>query len=196
MIVHQIHDLSNKQVIELLQSGLSQENTPELIKNYHPDYSHINSNLFYILGDANGRYRSGYGCYYVMESTTGEYIGSAGWNEYTTDTALVLSRMYVRKSDRSKYYCGQYILPQCIASTVDRYTNIWATFNSNNAALYHYYERKSRGKRGTLFNDWANIAKIYENFYPVGERVIYNTKQWVIGYKHDTTIHTQQSPEI
>ena len=49
MIIHQIHDLSNSNIVSLLEQGMSQVTEPELIKNYHPDFKSDNSNLFYIL---------------------------------------------------------------------------------------------------------------------------------------------------
>ena len=57
MIVHQIQDLSNQPVINLLKHGLQIVDDENLIKNYHPDYADHNSNLFYLLN--KGRYKKG-----------------------------------------------------------------------------------------------------------------------------------------
>ena len=67
MIIHEIHDLSNKYVIELLLKGLSKITDEQYVTNYHPDYASNTGNLFYIL--EQGRYVKGK--YYVLEEDNG-----------------------------------------------------------------------------------------------------------------------------
>ena len=102
MQLHQIHDSSNEFVMNLLEATLSNITDNDIIKNYHPDYKNNPANIFYILNDDNGRYLRG--CYYVLEDN-GEYVCSAGYNEYDLDQtiALALTRAYINPKYRTKY---------------------------------------------------------------------------------------------
>jgi len=182
MQIHEIHDLSNKHVTELLITSLSGISDTRIIKNYHPDYNNDTGNIFYIL--QNGRYNLGKGKYYVLENN-GEYICSAGWNEYEPDIALILTRMYIAPKHRVNYYVATNILPKILEEVTD-YKHVWATVNAYNKALYEWFVRDKLGKRTALFNNWPDI---YKNFKPVGKKNIYYTDQYVI--ELDRTINDQ-----
>jgi hypothetical protein len=176
MIIHEIHDLSNSIVINLLSKELSKITDETYIKNYHPDYIDTPSNLFCIL--KQGRYVNGN--YYVMEEDD-KYICSAGWNEYELDSniALMLTRLYIAPEHRAKYHAGNYILPKALTE-VKRYKHVWITCNEYNKAIYHWFDRANKGKRTGLFNDWPDI---YRKFVPIGKKDIYYTEQYVAEYQ-------------
>lgn len=180
MIIHEIHDLTNKHVIDILKQGLSEITDDSLAKNYHPDYISTPGNLFYILNA--GRYRKGKGKYWVLEND-GSYLGSAGWNEYELDTdiALVLTRAYIPKKLRGNYILAKNILPSMILET-GTYKKVWLTVNEYNSLIYQWFLRSSNNKRPTLFNNWPEI---YKNFLPIGKKDIYYTHQYVMEYRKD-----------
>ena len=178
MIVHEIHDLSNQYVIDLLKKGLSQIDNESYITNYHPDYESTPGNLFNTL--KLGRYRIGHGKYYIIEED-GKYISSAGWNEYdlNKDIALLLTRMYTEPNYRMNYHIANSILPLALVD-VKNYKHIWFTCNEYNKKIYDWFVRVEQGKAGALFNDWPNI---YRNFKPIGKKYIYYTEQYVAEYQ-------------
>lgn len=175
MIIHEIHDLSNVLVIDLLKYHFATITDTDIIKNYHPDCSDLPGNLFYIL--EQGRYAKGKGKYFVIENN-GEYICSAGWNEYELDStiALLLTRMYVNTRYRTQYFVGKHILPQTIEEA-QHYNKLWITSNSHNVMIYNWFSRAAEGKRTSLFNNWPDI---YKKFKPVGKREVYYTIQDVV----------------
>jgi hypothetical protein len=146
--------------------------------NYHPDYSSESANLFYILGDTNGRYSKGN--YYVLEDS-GTYICSAGWNEYELDSdiALALTRAYVSPAHRGHYPMGVHILPEIVAST-RMYKHLYITVNKYNSAISRWFSRSAAGKSGGIGTRWPNI---YHNFKPAGVKTIYYTEQYVMEYQ-------------
>lgn len=170
MNIHKIHDLTNNQVISILRDGL--QLTDE--KNYSPDFSDINSNLFHVL--KNGRFKDG--AYYVIEEN-GKYIASAGWNRYDQSTALVLARAFVSKPYRTTYIMGEMLLPLMLDECKD-FENVWITCNEKNRAIYDWFVRNSEGKRPAMFNNWPEI---YNNFEPIGTRIVYFTEQYVAQLK-------------
>jgi hypothetical protein len=176
MIIHEIHDLSNSIVTNLLSKELSKITDETYIKNYHPDYIDTPGNLFCIL--KQGRYVNGN--YYVIEEDK-RYICSAGWNEYELDSniALMLTRLYITPEHRAKYHAGNYILPKALVE-VKRYKHVWITCNEYNKAIYHWFDRANKGKRTGLFNDWPDI---YRKFVPIGKKDIYYTEQYVAEYQ-------------
>ena len=176
MIIHEIHDLSNSIVTNLLSKELSKITDETYIKNYHPDYIDSPGNLFCIL--KQGRYVNGN--YYVIEEDE-RYICSAGWNEYELDSniALMLTRLYIVPEHRAKYHAGNYILPRALEE-VKRYKHVWITCNEYNKAIYHWFDRANKGKRTGLFNDWPDI---YRKFVPIGKKDIYYTEQYVAEYQ-------------
>jgi len=178
MIVHEIHNLNNTHVVDLLTTGLSKVTDPDIIINYHPDHSHEPGNLFYILG--NGRYEQGRGKYYVLEKD-GDYVCSAGWNEYEVDPAIAfaLTRMYTSEQYRGQFLIAQNILTRTLVET-ERYPNVWLTVNEYNKSLYEWFVRVARYKKTNLVNQWPEV---YRQFKPVGQRVIYNTTQYVVELK-------------
>jgi hypothetical protein len=180
MIIHEIHDLSNRHVNDIMCSGLSKITDRDIIRNYHPDYSNDSGNLFAIL--ENGRYQKGQGKYFVIEED-GEFICSAGWNEYDLDksTAFALTRMYTDPAHRGKYLVANNILPKTLEETSE-YENVWMTVNRHNKVLYSWFVRASQNKRTALFNDWPDI---YKNFKPIGEKMIYYTPQYVVELKRE-----------
>jgi hypothetical protein len=175
MQLHQLHDASNSNVMKLLEAHLSTITDTNIIKNYHPDYSNEPSNIFYILNDVNGRYNRG--CYYVLEDQ-GEYICSAGYNEYDLDNtiALALTRAYINTKHRTKYYMGEHILPKIIENTI-QYKHLYITADSHNSAIYQWFVRANEGKRPTMFQHWPDI---YKKFKPIGKKYIYYTEQYVV----------------
>ena len=174
MVIHEIHDLTNLYVTSLLKQGLSQINDEQYVTNYHPDYSSNTGNLFYIL--KQGRYVKGK--YYVLEED-GKFVCSGGWNEYESDIALMLTRLYITPEHRAKYHAGNYILPKALEETKG-YKHIWITCNEYNKSIYHWFDRANKGKRTALFNDWPEI---YRKFVPIGKRDIYYTEQYVAEYQ-------------
>lgn len=175
MQIHEIHDLSNNKIVSLLEQGLSKITDENLLANYHPDYKHHNSNLFYIIG--YGRYRKGFGKYYIIEEDN-KFICSAGWNEYETDPsiAFALTRMYIDPFYRGQYLVAQHILSKTLNET-KQYAKIWLTVNKYNKRLYDWFVRAGQNKRTALFNDWPEV---YRKFKPIGEKTIYNTTQYVV----------------
>lgn len=171
MNIHEIHDLSNTEVVRILQDGLSNVDEKNIVQNYSPDYKDINSNLFYIL--ENGRYNDG--TYYVMEEA-GEYIASAGWNKYNDNTALLLTRAYISKGYRGSYIFSETCLPRMLESCSD-FEKVWITCNKYNKAIYDWFCLAEKGKRPALFNNWPEI---YRKFKPIGLMEIYNTEQYVV----------------
>lgn len=172
MFVHEIHDLSNIYVTDLLKNGLSEITDPEVAKNYSYSCSTESSNLFRVL--ERGRYAPGKGTYYVVEDN-GKYVSSAGWNEYSSDTALLMTRMYVSEACRSKYFMGELLLPHMFEAT-QKYPFVWMTFNEKNKALYNWISRSY----GSSKNIWP---KIWFNFEAIGIRNVYNVDQYVVQMK-------------
>jgi hypothetical protein len=173
MKVHAIRDLSNEYVVNLLKDNLKTITRPELIQNYHPDYSTNPSNLFYILND--GRYEIGN--YFVMEED-GKYIGSAGWNDYE-DVALLFTRAYILPEHRRKYLLAKYLMPLMFKET-EPYDKVWITCNEYNMSIYRGLERLQLDKPAGLFDQWPEI---YKKFTPIGIKTIYNTDQYVAEYR-------------
>jgi hypothetical protein len=169
MIIHSINDLSNSSVVELLTNGLSRIDDSNYVQNYHPDFSNIPGNLFYILKE--GRYKIGN--YFVMEED-GKYIGSAGWNRYN-DVALVLTRAYIPPELRSKYLMATYLLPIIFEQTTE-YNKLWITSNNYNKVIYDGLDRLQKNKS----NPWPDI---YRKFVPIGMQVVNNTLQYVAEYQ-------------
>lgn len=175
MQIHEINDLSNARALSLLKDGLSKITDEQIIKNYHPDFAHISSNLFYIL--EHGRYGKGKGTYYVVEEQ-GEYVCSAGWNEYEIEPtiAFALTRMFVAPKYRGTYVVAKYILDKSLLAT-EKYEKVWLSVNEYNKTLYTWFVRANENKKTSLFNDWPDT---YRNFKPIGQRIIYNTPQYVV----------------
>ena len=178
MIVHEIHNLDNAHVVNLLTTGLSSVEDRDIITNYHPDHYNEPGNLFYILNA--GRYAQGRGKYYVLEKD-GAYVCSAGWNEYESDPtiAFALTRMYTSKEYRGQFLIAQHILTKTLLET-ERYPNVWLTVNEHNKSLYEWFVRVGRYRKTNLANQWPEV---YRQFKPVGRRVIYNTTQYVVELK-------------
>lgn len=170
MKVHRIHDLSDENVVNLLEQGLNHVTEGKSWENYSPEMRHKPSNLFYVL--KHGRYKKG--SYFVVEKD-GEYVCSAGWNEYTIDTALVLTRAYVSKPYRTQYLMASLLLPTMIEET-SGYKHTWITCNKDHGALYQWFVRSSQGKQPAMFSNWPPI---YERFLPIGEKTVYFTEQLV-----------------
>lgn len=183
MKVHEIHDLANKLVIDILKHGVSEIHDESIVKNYHPDYYNIPGNLFYIL--ESGRYRHGHGKYFIITDDSDKYVCSVGWNEYDLNptVALLLTRMYITPAYRAQYIIGKTVLSQMI-SEAENYSRLWITANNHNRSIYTYFERASQNKRTVLFNDWPDI---YKRFKPIGKQVVYYTEQWVAEYDKQTS---------
>ena len=178
MQLHEIHDSSNQFVLNLLEVCFSKITDKNLLKNYHPDYKNDSANIFYILTDPNGRYQRG--CYYVLEDE-GDYVCSAGYNEYDLDQtiALALTRAYIDPNYRTKYFMGEYILPKIIENT-RQYAHLYITSDSYNSAIYQWFVRAAEGKSPAMFANWPEI---YKKFKPIGTQDIYYTKQYVAEYQ-------------
>lgn len=179
MIIHEIHDLSNEYVINIIKKEFSNVINDHR-SNYNPDSSDRPGNVFKILDD--GRYRKGKGTYYVLEND-GNFICSAGWNVYDIDPtiALVMTRMYVSPLYRGKFIIGNTVLPLLLEQTKN-FNKIWLTVNENNKTIYDWFVRADLGLRPSLFNNWPEI---YKKFKPIGLHTIYYTEQYVAEYKKD-----------
>lgn len=169
MNIHEIHDLSNSYVTDILINGLTGTEI-----NYSPSMAHCTSNLFYILEE--GRYKTG--SYFIVEEN-GKYIASAGWNKYTEDIALVLTRAYVAKSHRMTYVMGNFLLPKMLEQC-SHFKHVWITCNEHNKNIYEWFVRTNEGKAPALFNNWPDI---YSRFEPIGKREVYYTEQYVVELK-------------
>ena len=176
MQVHELHDLSNDEVVQILYNGLNRVEEHHVFTNYSPAYKSDPANLFFILDDKNGRYSMGNGTYYVVEED-GKYVSSAGWNRYTDDIALCMTRLYVDKEYRSNYFMGNLLLPRMFEETKD-YKKVWMTFNRYNKALYDWISRKNTDGK----NIWPDI---WFRFEPIGIQSVYNTQQYVVQLNND-----------
>lgn len=178
MKLHAINDASDKYVMNLLEASFLNIKDKNILTNYHPHFNNHKANIFYILNDQNGRYKNG--CYYVLEND-GEFVCSAGWNEYELDRniALALTRAYVEPKFRTQYNMAQYILPKIIENTA-KYKNLYITADSYNSAIYQWFVRANEGKSPGMFNDWPDI---YRKFKPIGKQTIYYTEQYVAKYE-------------
>jgi len=176
MNIHAIHDLSNNRIINILKKSLS--NIPEvnMRENYSPEFSNSSANLFYIL--EHGRYEEGKGCYYIILEDN-EFIASAGWNEYTSETALLLTRLYVSPKHRSHYVMGKTVLPQMIESCW-HYNKIWVTVNDYNKRLYNWLENNYNGHNAALGD---RVPELYSKFKPLGIKSIYFADQYVAEFQ-------------
>ena len=172
MKIHTINDLSNLAVINILKNGLSKITDQKILANYHPDFENTSGNLFYIIKE--GRFKVGN--YFVMEEH-GEYVGSAGWNQYE-DVALVLTRAFVPPAHRQKYNMAKYLLPIMFDQTCE-YKRLWITCNGYNYVIYQALIRLQQGKSAGLFEPWPEI---YKNFVPIGKRIVNYTEQYVAEY--------------
>lgn len=174
MNLHSITDLSNKHIISVLEAGLAKISEQDLAQNYHPFYQNESSNLFYLL--KQGRYQKGN--YYVLEKD-GMYVGSAGWNHYTDNTALVLTRAYIVPKYRTKNLMSEYFLPR-IFSEASGYEKLWITCNDYNKSIYNGLVKLSKGQSAGWVNTWPEI---YKNFKPIGSRLVNNTPQYIAEYQ-------------
>lgn len=175
--IHQINDLNNNLVFEILKNGITKNmfDRDTLAANYLYECKNNPGNLFYIL--KQGRYKVG--SYFVI-SENNRYIASAGWNHYNDDTALLLTRMLVIPDYRGSYILAKTVL-QTMIDQSSTYTNQWITFNDYNLTLYKWFERVEQGKRGALFNNWPEI---YSRFKPIGQREINHTSQYVVALQN------------
>lgn len=173
MKIYSIHDLSDNYVVDMLRNNLQTVANPNLIKNYHPDYKTTPGNLFYILDQ--GRYLTGN--YFVVEDN-GDYVCSAGWNDYE-GIALLLTRAYIMPQHRRQYFLSQYLLPLMFSET-QQYDKLWITCNEYNKSIYHAFERMELGQPAGLFDQWPET---YKKFKPIGTKTIYYTEQYVAEYK-------------
>lgn len=168
--VHSIKNDSNIALIDFLKKGLSQIDEPHLLENYHPSYSSNKGNLFYVLGQ--GRFLNGN--YYIIESN-GQYIGSAGWNPYTNDTALALTRAYIIKDYRTEYLMAELLMPRILEESKE-YPKLWITCNEYNKSIYNAFVKLSKNQTAGLFNPWPEI---YRQFIPIGKKIVNYTEQYV-----------------
>lgn len=172
MIIHEIHDLTNHYVIDLMKKEYSSI-TDQNFRNYHPDFSDHPGNIFKILND--GRYARGNGKYYVIE-IDGKLAASAGWNKYElqSDIALILSRMYVAKQYRSKYLVGYHILPSAVSEAFMDHNKLWMTFNENNFRTKKWF---------TYVENKSSVPSLYSKFKFLDYMDVYYVKQFVYQYK-------------
>jgi hypothetical protein len=177
MIIHQIHDLTDTKVVDILVNTLSTiDKSLDYAKNYHPDFHDNDGNIFKLL--SSGRYAKGK--YFVIIDND-EFVCSAGWNEYELDTsiALALTRAYVSPKHRASYHMGNYIVPKIIEETTN-YQHLYITSNEYNSAIYKFFVRASSGKSTSVSQDWPEI---YKKFKPIGIKNIYYTDQYVAEYQ-------------
>lgn len=171
--IHHIHDEKNSYILKILTKEFSLIENTDIVKNYHPDYSTTPGNFFFIL--KSGRYNYEKGKYYILLDGD-EFIASAGWNEYDydCDLALVLTRAYVKRQHRSKFYLGKNILPLTINDTI-KYKKTWMTVNEYNINVYNWINRSQDKSIGS----WPEI---YKNFRTIGIKNIYYTDQYIMEY--------------
>jgi hypothetical protein len=174
MTIHPLFDLSNDALRLLLTTEFSKITDSDIVKNYHPDHRDFSGNIFSILDDPHGRYRRG--CYYVVQDS-GEFVCSAGWNEYELDPtiALALTRAYVAPKYRGQFPMAKYILPKILDAT-QKYSEVLMTANSYNSTIYQAITRAHTGQATT----WPPI---YKKFEPIGIRSIYYTEQYAMRLK-------------
>lgn len=180
MLIHSIKDNSNIFLLDFLKQNFSKISEPNLIKNYHPDFSNESGNFFNIL--KNGRFNEGK--YFVLEDA-GIYCGSAGWHPYHYDNELValgLVRCYLPKEYRRKWLLSKYFLPNILEET-SNFKKIWLTFNEYNKGLYKGFELLSQGRNVGLGESWP---KVFSKFIPIGKKTIYFTEQFVVEYNKST----------
>jgi hypothetical protein len=177
--IYEIHDLSNAHVINILKNGIkpSMFENEQLAKNYCHEYCNDMGNLFYILD--NGRYQKG--SYFVVTDKNDEYIASAGWNEYTEEIALMITRIFVSPKYRTQYIIGNDILP-IMMKQANKYKKLWITFNEYNKTIYNWFTRSSENKSTSLSKHWPDV---YRKFKPVGQHELNNTLQYVVEFTND-----------
>lgn len=175
MEIHSIKDLNDSYVISLLEQGLSKVEEPTLKENYHPANKNNNANLFYLLDNK----RFAVGNYYVMETDDGEYAGSAGWNKYTDDTALVFVRAYIPKKYRVQYLMAKNLMPKILEET-SKFNRLWITCNEYNKAIYKGLIQLSNNKPAGLSSPWPEQ---YACFKPVGIKTVNYVDQYIAEYK-------------
>jgi len=152
MIVHNIHDNKPSRAFDLLKSEFVKITDDDSKENYNPSYAAIPGNFFYDL--RNGRYKQGNGNYYVIE-INGEYVCSAGWHRYDSNTALLLTRMYVGLEYRNYQLGGKVILP--------------------------FLLRLQRTEKAAP-SQWPAL---YKKFKPIGQHKVYHVNQWIGEYQEN-----------
>lgn len=172
--IYEINDLSDQQIIEILKTGISKDmfKKENLLENYLYEHRDKPANLFYIL--ENGRYSAGK--YFIVTDYNNNFVASAGWNHYTDDIALLLTRMIVHPTYRTQYIIGKEVLPLMIEQTKN-YKKLWITANDYNKSIYDWFDRSYQGKSTALFNNWPEI---YKKFKPIGQRTVNHVLQWVV----------------
>lgn len=175
MKIRIITDLSDIESVEFLKQGMRLVTEKHLLENYHPDWADNPGNLFYIL--KNGRFTNS--SYYILETDTGEFAGSAGWNQLDSNTALGLVRAYIPKKFRARFLMAEYFLPKILEETTD-YSKLWITFNEYNLRIYNGIQRMSENKPSGISIPWPAI---YSKFKPIGIKQVNNTPQYVAEYE-------------
>ncbi len=173
MLIHSIKDIKNKKIIKLLKDNFVNITDKKLVQNYHPDFSDIPGNFFYILKE--GRYLNGN--YLIMEED-GVFYGSAGWNKFE-DKALLLTRAYIPEKFRRQYLFSKHLIPVMLEETID-YKKLWITCNEYNITIYHAVTRLNEGKPAGLFDQWPLI---YKQFKPIGKKIVNHVEQYVLEYQ-------------
>lgn len=183
MKIHEIHDIHNSYVTDLLKDEFSKIQDPTFFENYHPNYKDRPANIFYILEHTN-RYKNG--AYYVLENA-GQYILSAGWNQYEYDPsiALIITRLYISPKYRRRLLMSEYILPKIIEETKE-YFHTYVTVNEYNRNLYNSFIR-ARNKKVLRHPH----IELYRNLVPRGKMNIYFTEQEVLEYSRHENNKTQ-----
>lgn len=176
---YEINDLSNSHVVDILKNGIQESmfESKQLAKNYCYDYRDEMGNLFYILD--HDRYQKG--SYFVITDENDEYIASAGWNEYTDEVALMITRIFVSPKYRTQYIIGNDILP-IMMKQAHQYKKLWITFNEYNKTIYDWFTRSSENKSTSLSKHWPDV---YREFKPVGKKEVNNTLQYVVEFTND-----------
>jgi hypothetical protein len=111
----------------------------------------------------------------VLEDDNGQYVGSAGWSQFTDEISLALVRAYTIPRYRAHFLLGNHILPSILEET-ENYKKVWLTFNEYNKKIYDVISLMNRGK---------SIAwpKDYKKFSPIGTKTVNNTLQYVAEYQ-------------
>jgi hypothetical protein len=171
---YEISDLSNPHVNEIMKKGFqhSMFRYDILARNYCYEFRDDPRNIFYILEE--GRYKDS--SYFVVVDEDDNFMASAGWNGYTEDTALMITRMCVNPKYRNQYIIGNDFLPVMIERAFN-YKNIWITCNDYNQVIYNWFERAAQGKPPSVDKTWPDV---YRRFKPIGKKEVYYVVQNVV----------------
>lgn len=170
-----IYDDSKSEGLSLLRESLDLSTSDEyFLRNYHPSYDSIPSNLFKLL--KKGRYREGAYQIVVME---GRYVASAGWHHYENGI-IALSRAYIAEAYRGMPVLAECLLPGILSVSDEKMCPTWMTFNDSNRSIYEAFSRAMKNQSATVSFKWPEI---FRKFRPIGKKEIFGYSQYVVEYQ-------------